>query len=65
MFSINTPKLISYYKNRLDFQEIENIDDKLFFEYAVPDYELKLNKNGSKQNRKWLERLHGIETKVM
>ena len=65
VFSINTPKLISYYKNRLGFQEIENIDDKLFFEYAVPDYELKLNKNGSKQNRKWLERLHGIETKVM
>ena len=39
VFSINTPKLISYYKNRLGFQEIENIDDKLFFEYAVPDYD--------------------------
>ena len=39
VFSINTPKLISYYKNRLGFQEIENIDDKLFFDYAVPDYD--------------------------
>ena len=39
VFSINTPQLISYYKNRLGFQEIENIDDKLFFEYAVPDYD--------------------------
>ena len=39
VFSIDTPKLISYYKNRLGFQEIENIDDKLFFEYAVPDYD--------------------------
>lgn len=39
VFSINTPKLISYYKNRLGFKEIENIDDKLFFEYAVPDYD--------------------------
>ena len=39
VFSINTPKLISYYKNRLGFQEIENIDDKLFFEYAVPEYD--------------------------
>ena len=39
VFSINTPKLISYYKNRLGFQEIENIDDKLFFEYAVSDYD--------------------------
>ena len=39
VFSINTPKLISYYKNRLGFQEIENIDDKLFFVFVVPDYD--------------------------
>ena len=39
VFSINTPKLIDYYKNRLGFHEIENIDDKFFFEYAIPDYD--------------------------
>ena len=39
VFAINTPKLIDYYKNRLGFKEIENLDDKLFFEYAVPDYD--------------------------
>lgn len=39
VFSINTPKLIDYYTNRLGFKEIENLDDKLFFEYAVPDYD--------------------------
>lgn len=30
IFSINSPKLINYYKNRLGFQEIENMDDKFF-----------------------------------
>ena len=39
IFSINAPKFINYYKNRLGFQEIENIDDKFLFEYAVPDYD--------------------------
>lgn len=39
VFSINTPKLIDYYTNRLGFKEIENLDDKLFFEYAVPGYD--------------------------
>lgn len=39
VFSINTPKLIDYYTNRLGFKEIEKLDDKLFFEYAVPDYD--------------------------
>ncbi len=39
IFAINSPKLIAYYKTRLGFKEIENLDDKLFFEYAVPDYD--------------------------
>ena len=39
VFVINSSKLIEYYKNRLGFKEIENLDDKLFFEYAVPDYD--------------------------
>ena len=39
VFVTNSSKLIEYYKNRLGFKEIENLDDKLFFEYAVPDYD--------------------------
>ena len=39
VFAINTNRLIDYYKNRLGFKEIEKLDDKLFFEYAVPDYD--------------------------
>ena len=39
VFAINTKEMIHYYKNRLGFKEIENLDDKLFFEYAVPDYD--------------------------
>ena len=39
VFAINAKELIDYYKNRLGFKEIENLDNKLFFEYAVPDYD--------------------------
>lgn len=39
VFSIDTMKLIKYYKNRLNFREIENIDDSQFFEYAKPEYD--------------------------
>ena len=39
LFAINTPKLIKYYKTILGFKEIQDIDDKVFFEYAVPDYD--------------------------
>ena len=37
-FAIDTPKLISYYKDTLGFMEITDTDEKQFFEYAVPDY---------------------------
>lgn len=39
VFAINTPKLVRYYKERLGFKEMNNIDDKQFFEYAAPDYD--------------------------
>lgn len=39
IFSINNPKLLSYYKNRLGFKEIKNIDDKIFFDFAQQPYE--------------------------
>lgn len=39
LFAIDTPKLIKYYKTVLGFKEIQNIDDKVFFDYAVPDYD--------------------------
>ena len=39
IFAINTPKLIAYYKDRLCFRELEGIEDKDFFEYAVPEYD--------------------------
>jgi hypothetical protein len=38
-FAIDTPKLISYYKDTLGFMEITDTDEKQFFEYAVPDYD--------------------------
>ncbi len=38
-FAIDTPKLISYYKDTLGFKEITDTDEKQFFEYAVPDYD--------------------------
>ena len=39
LFAINTPKLVDYYTQCLGFKEIENIDDKQFFEYEKPDYD--------------------------
>lgn len=39
VFAINAPKLVHYYKERLGFKEMNNIDDKQFFEYAAPDYD--------------------------
>ena len=39
IFAIDTPKLVNYYKTRLCFRELENIEDKNFFEYAEPDYD--------------------------
>lgn len=39
VFSLNEQKLLNYYKTKLGFKEIKNIDDKDFFEYAVPDYD--------------------------
>lgn len=39
VFAINAPKLIHYYKERLGFKEMSNIDDKQFFEYAAPNYD--------------------------
>lgn len=39
IFSINNPNLLNYYKNRLGFKEIKNIDDKIFFDYAQQPYE--------------------------
>lgn len=39
VFAINAPKLVRYYKERLGFKEMNNIDDKQFFEYAAPDYD--------------------------
>lgn len=39
LFAIDTPKLIKYYKTVLGFKEIQNIDEKIFFDYAVPDYD--------------------------
>ena len=35
VFSINTPKLISYYKNRLGFQEIENIATSFYMTQQI------------------------------
>ena len=39
VFAIDTPKLIKYYKETLQFREITNTNEKQFFEYAVPDYD--------------------------
>lgn len=39
IFAINNEKLIEYYKTRLGFREIEKMDDKIFFDYAKPDYD--------------------------
>lgn len=39
VFAIDTPKLIKYYKDILQFNEIKNTDEKQFFEYAAPDYD--------------------------
>lgn len=39
VFAINAPNLIHYYKERLGFKEMSNIDDKQFFEYAAPNYD--------------------------
>ena len=39
VFAIDTPKLIKYYKDILKFKEITNIDEKQYFEFAVPDYD--------------------------
>lgn len=39
LFSINTPKLINYYKTKLGFKEFLNLDDKDFFDYAISDYD--------------------------
>ena len=39
IFAINNPKLINYYKSRLGFHEIKNVEDKSFFEYAKPEYD--------------------------
>lgn len=39
IFSLKIQKLINYYKNRLNFKELQNIDDKQFFTYAVQNYE--------------------------
>lgn len=39
LFSLNESKLINYYKTKLGFKEIKNIDDKDFFDYAVADYD--------------------------
>lgn len=39
IFAIDTPKLIDYYKTRLCFHELKDIEEKNFFEYAVPDYD--------------------------
>lgn len=39
IFAIDTPKLVDYYKNRLGFKGLEDIEDKQFFEYASPDYD--------------------------
>lgn len=39
LFAIDTPKLITYYKDVLKFKEITNTNEKQFFEYAAPDYD--------------------------
>lgn len=39
IFAIKNDDLINYYKTRLGFKEIENIDEKIFFEYAKPKYD--------------------------
>lgn len=39
VFAIDTPKLIKYYKNVLQFKELSNTNEKQFFEYAAPDYD--------------------------
>ena len=39
VFAIDTPKLIRYYKETLQFKEIKDTNEKDFFEYAVPDYD--------------------------
>ena len=39
VFAINHPKLLEYYKSKLGFREIKDIDDKQFFEYAAPEYD--------------------------
>ena len=39
VFSIDTPKLVEYYKTRLCFIELKDVEDKNFFEYAVPEYD--------------------------
>ena len=39
VFAIDTPKLVSYYKDTLGFREIIDTDEKQFFEYAAPDYD--------------------------
>ena len=40
IFAINTPKLIQYYTKRLGFKEMKNIEEKKFFEFAKPKYDL-------------------------
>ena len=39
VFTIDTPKLIKYYKIVLRFREITDTNEKQFFEYAAPDYD--------------------------
>ena len=39
VFSIDAPKLVSYYKTVLGFKEITNTDEKQFFEYVSPGYD--------------------------
>ena len=39
VFSIDNPKLVSYYKKYLGFKEITGTNEKQFFEYAEPDYD--------------------------
>lgn len=39
LFAINEPRLVNYYKTRLGFSELKNVEDKQFFEYAVQSYD--------------------------
>ena len=39
VFAIDTPKLVKYYKETLQFKELKNTNEEQFFEYAAPDYD--------------------------